>query len=354
MNGQQPPQPDPCYGDDASTLLDPLETKSEFAFLPPPPARQTPTQPLSHFRNSGDGPTRRRIYEALVRNAAPINRLYEFAECGTHKWIAQTNDDDANYVICENRCKDRFCPGCGRMKSHVVAENLHRYVKDRDVRFLTFTLVAGDQKLQTMLTRLYDSFRRLRQTKLWKRTQTGGAAFLEIKIGSGSGRWHPHLHVISEGKFIRIHDLKDAWQRITAGSHQVDVQRVHSKESIAHYVTKYVSKPFSAQSVRDDDQLDELLHTLSGTRTALTYGSWRGLRLLKPLDDRTYNYLMTFEELKRRAHDGDRWCIQIWNLLAISYGRDDAVLDLPPESSPDPPSRSATEPKLFDTYETLR
>lgn len=338
---------DPLHGADADTLLDPRESNPDFVPYPPPNEDGLVAPPPSHFSQSGDGRHRNAVWRAFHRLNVPGARITAYQDCGTRPWVAQTNDDDGKYVVCSNRCHDRFCPGCSRLKASVIAENTHRWIKDRQVRFLTLTLKGGAQPLHQQLARLYDSFRKLRQTRLWSRSVRGGAAFLEVKIGKNSGMWHPHIHAIIEGKFIAIRELKKTWERITQGSHQVDLQFIRSKENAARYVSKYVSKPFSHDSVKDADQLDELLHTLSGTHAALTFGTWRGLKLTKRIDDRQYNYLMSVDELKRRVAANERYALEIWNELATAYGKFDRILPVPQDSQPNAPPKRDSDPKLF-------
>jgi hypothetical protein len=203
------------------------------------------------------------------------------------------------------------------------------------------------QPLHQQLARLYASFRKLRETVLWRRCVRGGAAFLEVKIGKHSGMWHPHLHAIIEGKYVNIRELKPTWERITDGSHQVDITDIRDKERAARYVCKYVSKPFSMDAVRNDDHLDELLHTLSGTHAALTFGTWRGCKLTKRIDNRTFTYIMSIDELKRRVAQNEIYAINLWNEIATQYGKLDRLIPVPEDSQPNAPPIHTPDPLLF-------
>lgn len=333
---------------DSLPLLDPRETKRDFELVPPPDAPGVDRSWATSFETSGEGPRRRRILAAFQRLHLPRKRLTTFAECGSHPWVAEICDPSPRYVVVSNRCRDRFCGTCARIKSSTIAENLERHVDGRTLRFITFTLKAGPMSLSRMITQLYDSFRRLRQNKVWARTQRGGASFLEVKIGSGSGQWHPHLHVLCEGKYVRVHDLRDAWNRITGGSHQVWIELVRDRKKMARYVTKYVSKPFDPAAIRSDDKLDELLIAMSGTHSALTFGTWRGIRLCKTVHDHQYTFIASVEVLQYRVWARDHDAIVIWNRLCETYDRLDRRKTLPPSTRAPPPPTRLPVMTLFD------
>jgi hypothetical protein len=163
------------------------------------------------------------------------------------------------------------------------------------------TLKSSTEPLLDLLDKLLNSFRRLRRTKLWSTTQKGGAAFVEVKWNSKSNRWHPHLHVISEGKFIPQHLLRMEWNQITIDSFIVDVRLVKSKADLCSYVTKYVSSPISHSVTNDPALLVEAIKALHGRRTCTTYGLWRGLKLIHKPENDDWEYYGSWERLHDRA-----------------------------------------------------
>jgi hypothetical protein len=68
--------------------------------------------------------------------------------------------------------------------------------------------------------------------------QLGGSVSVETKWQSpnkwytradgtkyrGDGMWHPHLHVIAEGRFLDKHALSAAWHHATGDSFVVDIR----------------------------------------------------------------------------------------------------------------------------------
>ena len=109
-------------------------------------------------------------------------------------------------------------------------------------RFITLTLRHTDTPLADKLDRLTACFKKLRNSKCWKETQTGGAVMIEVKYDRDTGEWHPHLHIVAEGFFLHHQDLSAAWHAITTDSFRVDIRAIKTTKDAAFYVAKYVSK----------------------------------------------------------------------------------------------------------------
>jgi hypothetical protein len=153
---------------------------------------------------------------------------------------------------------------------------------------------------------------------LWAESVTGGAAFLEVKWSDKAQRWHPHLHIIAEAKFMDQGMLSTTWRTISHDSFIVDIRRVKNAEVTGHYVTKYASKPLNTSFAHTPALLDEALKSLKGRRLCLTFGTWYGTPLTDAedgeleLDDRNhYHSFSPLEDLLLRARSGEREAIQI-------------------------------------------
>jgi hypothetical protein len=181
-------------------------------------------------------------------------------------------------MVC-TRCKDRFCVACGVERSAAFAERVAQHLAGRVTRFVTLTLRASDTPLADQIDRLYRSFAALRRRAQVKGAFTGGAAFLECKIGEGSGLWHPHLHIITEGQYIDCRELSREWHKVTGDSSIVKIKAVPDNAARAAYVTKYVTKPADNSVFAVQVMLDEFICAIGGRRLAMTFGSWRGLKL---------------------------------------------------------------------------
>lgn len=288
--------------DRCSTSLEPPETNL------PDSSRQTPwgtiltsDDPPITYRHSSWKHERKCIRQALVdANVAP-RTLARFDMCGSDPWVAVNPNDPTDLTLIANHCHSRWCLPCNRARSFRIAENLRTQLVQQPHRFLTLTLRASSQPLSQQLDRLYDCFRQLRRQPLWKRCVTGGAAVLEVKRSWHANHWHPHLHVVCEGKYMPQADISADWYRITHDSFVVDIRFLRNTNDVAHYVTKYVTKPWSRNVINRPTVLAELVSALRGRRLVLTFGSWRGLVLTRPLEKRVWTSLCPLDSLIDRA-----------------------------------------------------
>jgi hypothetical protein len=173
---------------------------------------------------------------------------------------------------------------CGRARAQRLIRGIIPRLRLGDTRFITFTLKHSDAPLRDQITRLLASFNKLRRLPIWKKTQEGAAAFLEVKIGR-DGLWHPHLHALSLGSFVDQRQLRDAWQQVTGDSWVVDVRRPRALSQVAFYVVKYVTKPLDASLFSDPRRLDEAIASLKGRRLVNASGSFGKINVDSDDDD---------------------------------------------------------------------
>jgi hypothetical protein len=148
------------------------------------------------------------------------------------------------------------------------------------------TLRSTDAPLRDELDRLYNAFKRLRSSRWWKGLVLGGVAFLELTYNDKRRQWHPHLHLIVQGRYVPHADLSREWHKRTGDSFIVDVRAVRSNDEVTSYVTKYVSKTAVPDTHLADRLLDEWCEALESRKLCLCWGSFRAFRLLqrKPSD----------------------------------------------------------------------
>lgn len=282
----------PTRGDAAS--LEPIET-SGFGGAP-----------LSlTFRHSGWTTQRAAVWAALLRTSATTARLLAFQGCGSHSFILKSPTDPPEYKLAGSYCHDRFCRPCANSRSFVIATNIRDYLGKKATRFITLTLKHNALPLAQQIKRLYDSFRKLRKTSLWKRTQTGGVAFLEITKARALDEWHPHFHILSQGKFLPHAELRNLWFAITGDSHIVDVRAVADVNTVTNYVTKYATKPFDPSLFESEADLEGAILALKGRRMILTFGNWKGLQTVKNKSEVEWLNLGRFDDFLAKAALGD-------------------------------------------------
>lgn len=167
-------------------------------------------------------------------------------------------------------CGNRFCPICSFSRGVRIRNRLKWLVSNVDiqrgetVKHITFT-IPNQKDLFTMVKHLVKSFRKLRQTQLWKRHVSGGAFVIEVT--GCSGDWHGHIHSVVQCSYIHWNKLRDAWLSISGGR-GVWISRIPLSAAV-NYLSKYLSKP----SVPDGELLT-VSASLKGIRFFQPFGSW--------------------------------------------------------------------------------
>lgn len=222
------------------------------------------------------GRERERVALALasVPDAPWRSRVSRFVGCCANPCAGLTSAGAVGAVWF--RCRDRLCATCARARSRQTAARVATAIRHADsLRFLTFTLRSSDEPLKDQLDRLYASLRQLRRTAEWKRHVHGGIATVEITRNAKTGLWHPHLHVLADGKYWPQGSLSAAWNAITGDSPVVDIRAVRSRKNAAQYVAKYAAKPLDMRTW-PLDAIAELAAALHRRRMVLTFGSLHG------------------------------------------------------------------------------
>ena len=117
------------------------------------------------------------------------------------------------------------------------------------------------------IDRLWESFERLRHTRMWKQKVRGAVAVLEITFNP-SGSWHPHLNVILDGDYIPQRLLAGQWRRSTRGRGEIAwIARPRAVAEVFKYITKLADITAVPVAVA------ELLEAIHGARFIRTYGT---------------------------------------------------------------------------------
>ncbi|HEY2703035.1 MAG TPA: protein rep, partial [Candidatus Dormibacteraeota bacterium] len=211
-------------------------------------------------------------------------------------------------------CTNRLCHHRAKVRSRKLAARVHEMIgqlRGRGItRYALLTLTYRDSEvLDGSVSRCWRDSRRLRQRKLWDQV-LGCVGTIEIKRGKGSGRWHPHLHVLvarpsctclrgrrlddsgptcAHGKPWCPHALNqccvsEAWGEITGDSYVVDIRAVHadeerSIEGAVREVVKYCIKLTEVSSKEREDGESAVLdlhRAIRSRRLLTTVGVFRG------------------------------------------------------------------------------
>lgn len=287
------------------TSVQPPELKSDFADDAHRGLSDEPAHLAETFRHSGWRRNRRLIYESLYRTDQPRTRTSAFASCGSDAFVYRSIEPPFRYRLAGSSCHDKFCTPCARDRARCVATNVLNHIDGRTVRFVTLTLQHSMDPLLRQVSRLQHCFAKLRATKAWRNHVDGGAAFMEVKWIPNKQAWHPHFHVIVDGRYFPHAVLKAAWWRITGDSYIVDIRPIKDDRRIAQYVVKYASKPANDTFIGRPDRLDEVIAAFRGRRLCHTFGTWRGLKLTESPNSHDWIALGSFHSVAIDAANGD-------------------------------------------------
>jgi len=266
----------------------------------------------SSFRHRTWAHERQLIFAALKRTRASSRRLTAFANCGCGLWLQRMGDE---LVLTANNCHDRLCEICQLERRRRLIEAILCTMADArlPVRFVTLTMRHNDFPLNDQLDRLYHCFRLLRRRPFWRQHVTGGALFLEVKVGDDN-RYHPHFHILCETEWLDTYHLSEEWHKVTGDSFRCDVRPVEDYKYRAKYVTKYATKPCDPSIVRNSQKLDEFVCAIKGRRLYQPFGKWKAL--LKDADSDPASPplvpLASISQLAINAARGDTYAQRLW------------------------------------------
>ncbi len=256
------------------------------------------------FRHSGWASTRNRVALALQDSDAPASRVMAFDECGSRAYVLESLTQPGHYRIVSSKCKDRFCKPCARERAGRVARSLLDHVEHKELRFITLTLKTQTPNLRFELDRLYKAFQALRRRKFWRAHVAGGAALLEVKHNADKDRWHPHLHILVEGRYVPHTKLADEWRHATGDSFVVDIRAVKDNARVTHYICKYATDPIDRSIGKSVELLTQAIDAFRGRKSCLTFGTWRGVLLVDKDDETGWRHIASLNQLLWDAKDG--------------------------------------------------
>lgn len=229
----------------------------------------------------------------------------------------------AGLVLLHEACFCRqhlVCPLCAiRRGNKALDAYLKRFAVIRQAHpelwpyLMTFTVRDGPD-LQERFTHLYKSFRRLQdRRRLWLSGVRGNhytefakiqgaVGSYEFKRGSGSGLWHPHIHMIGLAASPPSQAaLREEWKEITGRvasatdpSFMVDVTPFYARQDPVEgfmEVFKYAVK-FSSFSCEDNWHAAQVL---KASRLMFSFGLFRGVEVPEALTDEPLDELPYFE-----------------------------------------------------------
>ena len=222
-----------------------------------------------------------------------------------------------------SRCHHRMCLYCGSARSSKVAEQIHLVTQQMESpRLVVLTVKSVDVPLRDQLAHLRNSFRRLRQRKLWKQLVTGGIYTIEVTRNQKTGLWHPHLNAIISGEYFPQPLLRKLWHAVTGSADIVWISKVRDRQGAAYELAKYIGKPQHVNTW-PDTAIRNYAFAVNGERLVQTFGQAFGIKVAdKDFEDTEApdTYQIKISRLVHLARRGaptpqkllvliaDRWC----------------------------------------------
>lgn len=232
-------------------------------------------------------------------------------------------------MVAGDLCKSRWCVPCATARSKLIQRNLVPFVRERKIRFITFTLKHKDRPLSTQVTRIWRCFKELRTTAEFKQNVLGFVAFLECKRNPQRHTWHVHLHVLAEGSFWDQKEISKLWLEATGDSMIVDIQAKGTSATMAYYGAKYASKPINPGDMESAAIHAEAIFHLARRRLWLIGGIWKGkLKLLaKGEDPGDWKLICSVNSLFERGRAGEAEALSIIQRLLCGDERRSVSVD---------------------------
>lgn len=261
------------------------------------------------FRHSCWAPDRRRVAAALAKRLKGV-AMERFMQCGSGAVVEYSPS------LCKARtrahfCRNRWCLPCAKARAYLDELKLRELVRGKVLRRVTLTVKSyRGEKLITALGRLERAWDILRKDEWFRSKVTGGVKTLEVKRGKLSGNWHPHIHLLLEGDFVKQQTLSGLWEQITEDSNNVYCELLRQgeqgEEQAVQYGTKYACKPVPEAIYRNPSDLLEAMDVLKGKRMFDYIGTWRKAKKPEPVRANDWQRVDRLHRLATRARYGCR------------------------------------------------
>lgn len=210
-------------------------------------------------------------------------RLRRLRECGSMAWFVR--DKESGQIFVEsNSCGLRWCPMCAARVRKVSTVNAAEWIRHVNrPKFLTLTLKHTNAPLGHQVTHLYRYFALLRKRLELKPLFKGGIWFFQIKFNAEYQQFHPHLHVILDGKRTPRVLISEMWLDVTGDSCVIDIRAVHDVDKAAAEVARYAATPCSLTKL-DLPWAMAVVKELNGRKLCGTFGTARNVHLRQKVE----------------------------------------------------------------------
>jgi hypothetical protein len=268
----------------------------------------------------------------VVGTGDPDNRLKAFDSCRTVAWFVR-HTVSGKIRVASSRCGNRWCPLCIKTKRFAIVQSVTAWMaKVVQPKFMTLTLKHTGSPLSDQITALYKFFKELKRRPWFKKRVFGGVWFFQVKVSKADGMFHPHIHILFQGRFIDHEKICQIWKQITHGSDIVDIRAVKNPKKAAEYVARYASAPCDITKETEEKAI-EIATALHGRRICGSWGLAKSVKFApgKPDDADQWQRLGSFSQITEGSkwNDIDSEIVKCW--------KDGTMCRIIPPDMPKPP-----------------
>jgi len=268
----------------------------------------------------------------VVGTGDPENRLKAFDSCRTVAWFVR-HSVSGKIRVASSRCGNRWCPLCIKTRRFAIVQSVTAWMnKVVQPKFMTLTLKHTNSPLSEQITALYKFFKELKRRPWFKKRVFGGVWFFQVKVSKADGLYHPHIHILFQGRFIDHAKICQIWKQITHGSDIVDIRAVKNPKKAAEYVARYASAPCDL-SKETEEKAIEIATALHGRRICGSWGLAKSVKFKPSLPDDAAQWqkLGGFNQIIEGAkwNDIDSEIVKCW--------KDGTMCRIVPPDMPKPP-----------------
>jgi hypothetical protein len=215
-------------------------------------------------------------------------------------WTDRTGRERLRKQIGIHRCKQAWCPACGRTRQAQLTEEVEKLLllardfglDESHGRLVTLTVPNGASIFE-LRDQAHQAFAKLQRTRWWNRHAFGWVRGTEVVTGQ-DGNWNLHVHLLALFWCPKVsyRQLGEAWTRALGGPRTQGRRFVLDCESLeshwgkrggllraARYITKYLTKPEEFQKLMGGP--GGLAHLVGATHGLRRFAVGGGCSLLR-------------------------------------------------------------------------
>lgn len=173
-------------------------------------------------------------------------------------------------------CGHKVCGRCAGVQRWKKVEELWPMVKTfKDPKFLTLTFKNREHLTAEWRRETFAIFRKFLKNRYVAEHLSGGVWCWEVTYNKKTKTWHPHFHIIFDGKYVPKADLKAIWFELTGDSYIIKIQDIQGhgdegKLGALRETVKYITK--AVAFAEDEDLLTEFLAATKNMRRIGKFG----------------------------------------------------------------------------------